>query len=150
MAGEILPTPADEAAQAVMGWLVEHPSTDAGTVRILRDRETVVVYWKGAPPAELKQVVASQVVPVAIRNAVYSRTELVAAAWALMRANRGVVNSAGPNSDFTAVGFTIRPDAPESAVEAVRAGSAVPVEFRGVEDIRNAGGPDGSGRPVWR
>ena len=133
--GEVQPTPEDEAAQAVMEWLTENPDTNAGSVRILADHKTVVVYWKGDPPAELQQVVASQPVPVAIRQAIYSRDELVAAARSLMDANRGVISSAGPNHDFSGVGITLSSKAPQTALAAVRAQSAVPIEFRGVLDI---------------
>jgi hypothetical protein len=90
--GEVQPTAEEDAADAVMRWLTENPDTNAGSVRILDDHKTVVVYWKGDPPAELQQVVASQPVPVAIRQAIYSRAELVAAARSLMAANKGVIS----------------------------------------------------------
>jgi hypothetical protein len=94
-----------------------------------------VVYWKGDPPTELQQVVASQPVPVTIRNAIYSRAELVAAARSLMEANKGILTSAGPNTDFSGVGITLSSKAPQTALAAVRAQCAVPIEFRGVLDI---------------
>ncbi|MEV6272935.1 hypothetical protein AB0L64_37600 [Kribbella sp. NPDC051936] len=130
-----VPTPEDEAAGAVMQWLHENPRPNAGSVRILEDRKTVVVYWKGDPPAELQEFVAGQQVPVTIRKAAYSRAELVAASRELMVANRGVVSSAGPNDDFSGVGITLSSKAPPAALAAVRAQSAVPIEFRGVRDI---------------
>ncbi|MET9311726.1 hypothetical protein ABZX12_07885 [Kribbella sp. NPDC003505] len=133
--GEVQPTPEDEAAQAVMQWLTENPDTNAGSVRILADHKTVVVYWKGDPPAELQQVVASQPVPVTIRKAAYSRAELVAGARSLMDANKGVLTSAGPSHDFSGVGITLSSKAPQTALAAVRAQSAVPIEFRGVLDV---------------
>jgi hypothetical protein len=133
--GEVQPTAAEDAADAVMRWLTENPDTNAGSVRILDDRKTVVVYWKGDPPTELQQVVASQSVPVTIRQATYSRAELVAAARSLMEANKGVISSAGPNHDFSGVGITLSSKAPETALAALRAQSAVPIEFRGVQDI---------------
>jgi hypothetical protein len=138
VAGEVQPTPEDEAAQAVMEWLHEKPRPNAGSVRILGDHKTVVVYWKGDPPAELQQLVADLPVPVTIRNAVYSRDELVAAARSLMQANKGVLTSAGPNDDFSGVGVSFSSKAPPTALESVRAQSAVPIESRGVRDIRNA------------
>ncbi|MFC6157178.1 hypothetical protein [Kribbella jiaozuonensis] len=58
--GEVQPTPEDEVAQAVMQWLTENPDTNAGSVRILDHHKTVVVYWKGDPPTDLQQIVASQ------------------------------------------------------------------------------------------
>lgn len=130
-----VPTPEDEAAGAVMQWLHENPRPNAGSVRLLADHKTVVVYWKGDPPAELKRFVAGQPVPVTIREAVYSRAELVAAARELVAANPGVVSSAGPNDDFSGVGITLSSKAPQAALAAVRAQSAVPIEFRGVRDI---------------
>jgi hypothetical protein len=140
VAGEIQPTPADEAGQAVMQWLEENPSPNAGTVRILGDHMTVVVYWKGDPPAVLQQFVAGQAVPVTIRQALYSRAELVAAARSLMEASKGVITSAGPNHDFSGVGITLSSKAPQSALAGVRAQSVVPVEFRGVLDIKSGPG----------
>jgi hypothetical protein len=138
--GEVQPTPEEDAAQAVMQWLDENPRPNAGSVRILDDHKTVVVYWKGDPPADLQQFVAGQPVPVTIRKAAYSRAELVAAARSLLAANKGVMTSAGPNSDFSGVGITLSSKAPKTALAAVRAQSAVPIEFRGVLDIRNAAG----------
>jgi hypothetical protein len=133
--GEVQPTPEEDAAQAVMEWLTENPDTNAGSVRILDDHKTVVVYWKGDPPTGLQQSAASQPVPVTIRQAIYSRAELVAAAKSLMAANKGVLTSAGPNHDFSGVGITLSSKAPPTALAAVRAQSAVPIEFRGVLDI---------------
>ena len=118
-----------------MRWLVENPSPDAGKVRILDDHKTVVVYWKGDPPADLQQIVAAQPVPVTIRKATYSRDELVAAAKALMDANKGVITAAGPNHDLSAVWITLSSKAPQTALAAVRAQSPVPIEFRGFLDI---------------
>jgi hypothetical protein len=74
-------------------------------------------------------------VPVTIRQATYSRAELVAAARSLIKANKGVLTSAGPNTDFSGVGITLSSKAPQTALAAVRAQSAVPIEFRGVLDI---------------
>lgn len=133
--GEVQPTAEEDAADAVMRWLTENPDTNAGSVRILDDHKTVVVYWKGDPPAELQEVVASQPAPVGIRQATYSRAELVAAARSLMESNAGVLTSAGPNSDFSGVGITLSSKAPETAPAVVRAQCAVPIEFRGVMDI---------------
>lgn len=53
-----------------------------------------------------------------------------------MKANKGVVTSAGPNTDFSAVGVTLSSKAPQTALAAVRAQSEVPVESRGVLDIK--------------
>ena len=133
--GEVQPTPEEDAADAVMRWLTENPDTNAGSVRILDDHKTVVVYWKGDPPADLQQVAASQPVPVTIRQAIYSSAELVAIARSLMDANKGVMSSAGPNTDFSAVGITLWSKAPQTALAAVQAQSPVPIEFRGVLDI---------------
>lgn len=60
MAGEFQPTPEEDAASAVMQWLAENPRPNAGSVRTLADHKTVVVYWKGDPPADLQQIVAAQ------------------------------------------------------------------------------------------
>jgi hypothetical protein len=114
--GEIEPTPAEETADAVTQWLREIPRPNAGSVRILDDHKTVVVYWKGDPPAELQELAASQQLPVSIRQATYSRAELVAAARSLMEANHGVITSAGPNRDFSAVGITLSAKAPPTAL----------------------------------
>jgi hypothetical protein len=118
-----------------MQWLTENPDTNAGGVCILRDHKTVVVYWKGDPPADLQRFVAGQPVPVAIRKATYSRAELVAAARFLLEANKGVISSAGPNDDFSGVGISLSSKAPETALEALRAQCEVPIEFRGVRDV---------------
>ncbi len=133
--GEVQPTAEEDAADAVMRWLTENPDTNAGKVRILDDHKTVVVYWKGDPPAELQQIAASQPVPVTIREAIYSRAELVAAARSLMEANKGVMTSAGPSHDFSGVWITLSSKAPQTALAAVRAQSPVPIEFGGVLDI---------------
>ncbi|MFG1819822.1 hypothetical protein ACGFIF_39110 [Kribbella sp. NPDC049174] len=133
-------TPAEDAASAVTQWLVENHSPDAGKVRILADHETVVVYWKGDPPADLQQIVAAQPVPVTIRKATYSRDELVAAAKELIDANRGVITAAGPNHDLSAVWITFSSKAPQTALAAVRTQSAVPVESGGVLDIKSTSG----------
>ncbi|RZT26485.1 hypothetical protein EV649_0230 [Kribbella sp. VKM Ac-2569] len=138
VAGEVQPTPEDEAAQAVRQWLDDNPMPNAGSVCLLRDHKTVVVYWKGDPPAELQQFVARQPVPVTIRNATYSRAELVAAARSLMEANKGVLSSAGPNHDFSGVRITFWSTAPQTALAAVRAQSVIPIESHGALDIRNA------------
>jgi hypothetical protein len=74
-------------------------------------------------------------VPVTIREAIYSRAELVAAARSLMEANKGVMTSAGPSHDFSGVWITLSSKAPQTALAAVRAQSPVPIEFGGVLDI---------------
>lgn len=140
VAGEVQPTPEEDAASAVMKWIAENPRPDAGSVRILADHKTVEVYWKGDPPADLQQIVAAQPVPMTIRKATYSRDELVAAARSLVRANKGVVTSAGPNTDLSAVGVSFSSSAPQTALAAVRAQSAVPVESRGVLDLKATSG----------
>ena len=140
--GEVQPTAEEDAADAVMRWLTENPDTNAGKVRILDDHKTVVVYWKGDPPAELQQVVARQPVPVAIRQATCSRAELVAAARSLMAANKGVITAAAPNHDFSGVWITLSSKAPQTALAALRTQSAVPVESGGVLDITY--GPGGA------
>lgn len=134
--GENQPTPEEDAAQALMQWLAENPRPRAGSVSVLNDHKTVVVYWKGDPPADLQQFATSQPVPVIIRKATYSRAELLGAARSLMDANPGVVSSAGPSDDFSGVGITLSSKAPQTALAAVRAQSAVPIEFRGIRDIR--------------
>ncbi|MFC5264663.1 hypothetical protein ACFPJ1_21335 [Kribbella qitaiheensis] len=136
--GQVQPTPEEDAAQALMQWLAENPKPNAGSVSVLDDHKTVVVYWKGDPPADLQQFAASQPVPVTIRKATYSRAELLAVAKSLMDANPGVVSSAGPSGDFSGVGITLNSKAPQTALAAVRAQSAVPIEFRGVRDTRSA------------
>jgi hypothetical protein len=135
VAGEFQPTPEEDAASAVMQWLAENPGPNAGSVRILGDHKTVVVYWKGDPPVDLQRIVAAQPVPVSIRKAAYSRAELAEAARSLVRANKGLVTSAGPNSDFSGVGISLSSKAPPTALAAVRAQSTVPIEFREVLDI---------------
>jgi hypothetical protein len=136
VAGEVHPTPQEDVASVVMQWLDDNPSPNAGTVSITADHKNVVVYWKGDPPADLQQFVAGLPIPVAIHKAAYSRAELVAAARSLLEANHGVVTSAGPNDDFSAVGVSFSSKAPPTALAAVRAQTAVPVESRGIQDIR--------------
>ena len=84
--------------------------------------------------------------PVTIRKATYSRDELVAAAKALMDANRGVITAAGPNHDLSAVWITLSSKAPQTALEAVRTQSTVPVESGGVLDIKRTAGQTSSQR----
>ncbi|MFC6157179.1 hypothetical protein [Kribbella jiaozuonensis] len=72
---------------------------------------------------------------MSIRKAIYSRAELVAAARSLMDANKGVLTSTGPNHDFSGVGITLSSKAPQTALAAVRAQCAVPIEFRGILDV---------------
>lgn len=138
--GEVQPTPEEDAASAVMRWLAENPRPNAGKVRILADHKTVVVYWKGDPPADLQQIVAAQPVPVTIRKAIYSRAELVAAARSLVKANMGLVTAAAPNHDLSGVWITLSSKAPQTALAALRTQSAVPIESGGVLDITSGPG----------
>ena len=85
--------------------------------------------------------------PVTIREAIYSRAELVAAARSLMEANKGVMTSAGPNHDFSGVWITLSSKVPQTALAAVRAQSPVPIEFGGVLDITYGTGR-ASSRPL--
>jgi hypothetical protein len=136
------PTPEEEVAQALMQWLTDNPNPNAGTVCLRDDRKTVVIYWKGDPPADLQRLATSQPIPVAIRQATYSKVELVTVARWLIGNHRGVISSAGPSNDFSGVGITLSSKAPQTALAAVIAQSPVPIEFRGVMDIRS-----GPGRP---
>lgn len=103
-----------------------------------------MVYGKGDPPADIQHLVASQPIPMTIREATYSRAELVAAAKSLMAANKGIMTSAAPNSDFSAVGITLSSKAPQTALAALIAQSPVPIEFRGILDIRSTVGQPSS------
>lgn len=136
--GEVLPTPVETAAQALMALLEENPSASRGGVAVAEDRKSVVVYWKGDPPASVKSFAAGQPVPVVFRGAAYSQAELMAAAWSLLEENKGVVTSAGPSSDYSgvAIGLSSKVPAPEAAVAALKAHAAVPIEFIGIEDIK--------------
>ncbi|MFG1819832.1 hypothetical protein ACGFIF_39170 [Kribbella sp. NPDC049174] len=120
-----------------MQWLDENPDVNAGKVRILEDHKTVVVYWKGDPPAGLLDFVTSLPVPVSVRKATYSKAELMAAARVLKRDNPGVVSGAGPNRDYSAVRITLskKVPAPETMLAALRARGLVPIEFGGVEEV---------------
>ncbi|WP_327640796.1 hypothetical protein OHB24_21105 [Kribbella sp. NBC_00482] len=128
----------ETAAQALMALLEENPSASRGGVAVAEDRKSVVVYWKGDPPASVKSFAAGQPVPVVFRGAAYSQAELMAAAWSLLEENKGVVTSAGPSSDYSgvAIGLSSKVPAPEAAVAALKAHAAVPIEFIGIEDIK--------------
>lgn len=83
--------------------------------------------------------------PVTIREATYSRVELVTAARSLIDANKGVMTPAGPNHDFSAVAITLSSKAPETATASVKAQSPVPIEFRGVRtSCRSPMPPEGT------
>jgi hypothetical protein len=65
---ESLPTAAETAGRALGNWIAGHrDDPGAGGVRVLKDRKTVLVYWKGAVPAGLQRLAASLAVPVAFQ-----------------------------------------------------------------------------------
>jgi hypothetical protein len=135
-----LPTQAETAAQALSAWIAENPSADMGGLRVLRDHQTVVVYWKGTAPADLRSLAARQPVPVTFRVAAYSREELMPVAKSLVSNNRDIVDSAGPSSDYCGVGVRLKSTAPSTALAEMRAASSVPIVFEGFGDSIPLGG----------
>ncbi|MGW6197001.1 hypothetical protein ACWF0M_12715 [Kribbella sp. NPDC055110] len=138
ISGELLPTPEETTAQALMQWLSLNPNTSVGGVRILDDHKTVVVYWKGSPPPALQDFASTLPVPVTSRGAAYSKDELVAAGHEVMRENPEVT-SAAPSRDYSGVTITLssKTAAPATTLTTIRAQSAVPIVLRGIEDINS-------------
>jgi hypothetical protein len=132
---ESLPTAAETAGRALGNWIAGHrDDPGAGGVRVLKDRKTVLVYWKGAVPAGLQRLAASQAVPVTFQPAAYSRAELTAAAIAVMDNNPGVVSAAGSEPDYSGISVVVSAKAPANAFAQVKATSSVPVALRWIGD----------------
>ena len=126
---ELMPTPASTAARTLRDWISENPNANAGGVAILRDREALVVYWKGTPPAELQSLAAAQAVPVSFHASRYSLADLDPVARQV--ADRSdVVSSTGPNRDYSGISVTLWSTAPvEATMTELNAESDVPVFF---------------------
>jgi hypothetical protein len=134
-AAELLPpNPIYEAGRALSAWIADHPGDPAaGGVRILKDHNTVLVYWKGTVPPGLQSLAARQPVPVTFQPAAYSSAELAAAVHAVM-VNNPDVASAGFLSDYSGIKVTLSSKAPPNALAAVKASSTIPIVLRGIGD----------------
>ncbi|MEV6411445.1 hypothetical protein [Kribbella sp. NPDC051718] len=123
------PTPAQLASRVLMDWIRAHFGDTAGAVDGRRDREALVVYWKGEAPAELRRLADEQPVPVTFEQAAFSLGELMPIAKRLIGDHGAIVESTGPAKDFSGVSVWLKDDAPTAAVEALIADAGVPVVF---------------------
>lgn len=143
---EPLPTAAETAGRTLGNWIADHrDDPGAGGVRVLKDRKTVLVYWKGAVPAGLRRLAASQAVPVTFQPAAYSRAELTAAVLAVMD-NNPDVSAAGSEPDYSGISVVVSSKAPANAFAQVKATSSVPIVLRWIGDptpLRNTAGEAG-------
>ena len=131
--GKSLPTAAEAAGRALGNWIADHrDDAGAGGVRVLKDRKTVLVYWKGAVPAGLQRLAASQAVPVTFQPAAYSRAELTAAVIAVM--DNPDVSAAGSEPDYSGISVVVSSKAPANAFAKVKATSSIPVALRWIGD----------------
>lgn len=140
-------TLAENAGRNLAEWIADHrDDPGAGGVRVLKDRKTVLVYWKGAVPAGLQRLAASQAVPVTFQPAAYSRAELTAAVIAVMDTNPDV-SAAGSEPDYSGISVVVSSKAPANAFAQVKATSSVPVALRWIGDptpLRNTKGEAGN------
>ncbi|MGW1341112.1 hypothetical protein ACWCOV_08670 [Kribbella sp. NPDC002412] len=135
--GGLLPDPAETAGRALGNWIADHPDDSAsGGVRVLKDRKTVLVYWKGAVPDGLQSLAAGQPVPVTFKPAPYSRAELTAAVTEVMVNNPDTVSAAGSTPDYTGISVVLSAKAPANALAEVqaKATSSIPIVLRKVGD----------------
>jgi hypothetical protein len=128
-------------------WIADHrDDPGAGGVRVLKDRKTVLVYWKGTAPAGLQQLAASQAVPVTFQPAAYSRAELTAAVIAVMD-NNPDVSAGGSEPDYSGISVVVSSKAPANAFAQIKATSNVPVTLRWIGDptpLRDTKGEQGT------
>ncbi|WP_410790413.1 hypothetical protein [Kribbella sp. C-35] len=131
------------AGRALADWIAEHPGEPGeGGVRILKDRTTVVVYWKGAVPTGLQSLAADQPVAVTFKPAPYSRAELNAAMDAVVANNApGIVTVVGSEPDYSSISIALSSKAPANAFDQVRskAATAIPITLRGIIDPKPLG-----------
>lgn len=123
-----------KVGRTLSAWIADHPGDPAaGGVRILKDHNTILVYWKGTVPPGLQSLADRQPVPVTFQAAAYSSAELAAAVHAVM-VNNPDVASAGFLSDYSGIQVTLSFKAPPNALAAVEASSSVPIVLRGIGD----------------
>jgi hypothetical protein len=115
-------------------WIADHPgASGAGGVRVLEDRKTVLVYWKGTAPAGLRWLAACLPVRVTFQPAAYSRAELTAAVMAVMD-NNPDVSAAGSEPDYSGISVVVSSKAPVNAFAQLKATGSVPTALRWVGD----------------
>ncbi|GAA1579527.1 hypothetical protein GCM10009789_36600 [Kribbella sancticallisti] len=130
----LCPTWAEKAGCKLGEWIAEHPDHGgAGGVRVLKDRKTVLVYWKGSVPAGLRSLAARLPVQVTFERAAYSRAELTAAVLAVMDHNPDV-SAAGSEPDYSGISVVLSSKAKADAFAHVKATSSVPVALRWIGD----------------
>ncbi|MEU4288812.1 hypothetical protein AB0E63_11360 [Kribbella sp. NPDC026596] len=136
------PTVAEEAGRALADWIAEHYDRSSGSVWVLKDRTTVVVHWRGTVPVGLRSLAARQPVPVAFKPAPYSLDELNAAIDAVIANNPGIVSAIGSEPDRSAISVALFSTAPPDAFAQLkaRAGTSIPIVFRGLIDPIPLGG----------
>ena len=137
-------TRAEKTGRKLAEWIAKHPDDrTAGGVRVLKDRRSVLVYWKGTAPAGLRLLAARQPVSVTFQQAAYSRAELTAAVAAVMK--NPDVSAAGSESDYSGISVVLSAKAPANAFARIKATSTVPTTLRWIGDpvpLRRAAGDD--------
>jgi hypothetical protein len=82
----------------------------------------------------LKKLAGAQAVPVIFKLAAYSLEELIPVVKQLVSDNRGIVDSAGPSSDYSGISVTLRSKAPANALTQLRAQTTIPIVSDGIGD----------------
>jgi hypothetical protein len=137
-------TRAEKAGHRLAEWIADHSDNPAACgVRVLTDRKTVLVYWKGTVPAGLRWLAARQPVAVKFHQAAYSRAELSAAVSAVM--NNPHVSAAGSEPDYSGISVVLSAKAPADAFDQVKATSTVPTTLRWIGDPVPLGRPADDG-----
>ncbi|MER7244639.1 hypothetical protein [Kribbella sp. NPDC000426] len=144
----MLPTPSELTADALSDWIAKNPDPDVGGVRILPDLKTVMVYWKGAPPAGLRNLAVTLPMPVTFQASPYSLADLDPIARKVLADNRDVVSSTGPSHDYSGVSVTLWSTAPlnatiarlnkEASVPIIFDKTADPVDLAGTTDTSDS------------
>jgi hypothetical protein len=141
------PTRAEKAGRKLAEWIADHPDdSGAGGVRVLKDRKTVLVYWKETAPAGLRWLAARLPVRVTFEQAAYSRAELTAAVIAVMD-NNPDVSAAGSEPDYSGISVVVSSKASANAFTQIKATSSVPTALRWIGDptpLRNTEGEAGN------
>lgn len=140
---------AQTAGHAMADWIAEHPGEPGkGGVRILKDRTTVLVYWKGTVPADLLGLAADQALQVTFKPAPYSRAELKRSDGHRHRNNTGIVTVIASEPDYSSIVIGLTSKAPPNAIDEVKTATDIPIKLRGIVAPKPlAATPDERGRP---
>ncbi|MCU7724906.1 S1 family peptidase [Actinoplanes sp. KI2] len=129
-------TDAEVTADNLTEWLDTHPESGLGGVSVVGGAVTLA--WKGDPPADVLQLLATEPVttPVTVAPAAYSAAELDAQAIQVADANPDTVASVGPRDDFSGLQILLQPrrttDLQPQATRQISA--TVPVTIAGYAD----------------